>query len=106
MEITIGGKAYRTRKPSDLDKALLGTTGCSAAEIASHLGGRPSAGRIASALHPFLPEGAPSAPELAQVIAASEDGPEILAAVKQLYAADEETATATPATTSKPGKAE
>ncbi|MCT8002987.1 hypothetical protein NZL82_13990 [Sphingomonas sanguinis] len=106
MEITIGGKAYRTRKPSDLDKALLGTTGCSAAEIASHLGGWPSAGRIASALHPFLPDDAPSAPELAQAIAASEDGPKILVAVKKLYAADEETATAAPATASKPSKTE
>lgn len=106
MEITIGGKAYRTRKPSDLDKVLLGTTGCSAAEIASHLGGWPSAGRVASALHPFLPDDAPSVPELAQAIAASEDGPEILASVKKLYAADEAETPATPVPSTKPGKTE
>lgn len=106
MEITIGGKAYRTRKPSDLDKALLGTTGCSAAEIASHLGGWPSAGRIASALHTFLPDDAPSAPELALAIAASEDGPEILVSVKKLYAPDEAETPATPAPSTKPGKTE
>jgi len=86
MDIKIGDKSFKTRKPSDLDAALITATGCSAVETARHLAGWPTAGRIASALRPFLPEEAPSTPELASDIAAAEDGPELLVAVKKLYA--------------------
>lgn len=98
MDIKIGDKSFRTRKPSDLDGALLATTGCNAVEAAKHLAGWPTPGRIASALRPFLPEDAPSVPDLAQDIAGADEGPEILVAVKKLYA-DAASATSTPATT-------
>lgn len=97
MDIKIGDKSFRTRKPSDLDGALLATTGCNAVETAKHLAGWPTPGRIASALRPFLPEDAPSVPDLAQDIAGDE-GPEILVAVKKLYV-DAASATSSPATT-------
>jgi hypothetical protein len=96
MDIKIGGGTLRTRKPGDLDAALIAATGCSAAETAKQLAGWPSAGRIASALRPFLPDDAPSTPELAHSIASAEDGPEVLVAVKTLYA-DAATAGATTA---------
>ena len=96
MSIKIGEKSFRTRKPSDLDGALLANTGCSAVETAKHLAGWPTPGRIASALQPFLPEEAPSVPDLAQDIAGADEGPEILVAVKKLYA---DAATATAAST-------
>lgn len=83
--IKIGKTSYTTRKPADLDAALLETTGCNAAEAARHLAGWPAPGRIASALRPFLPDDAPATPELAAAIAVADDGPEILVAVKKLY---------------------
>ena len=86
MDIKIGDKSFKTRKPSDLDAALISTTGCNAVETVRHLAGWPTAGRIASALRPFLPEDGPSTPELATDIAAAEDGPELLVSVKKLYA--------------------
>lgn len=98
MDIKIGEKSFKTRKPSDLDVALLTTTGCNAVEAAKHLAGWPSPGRIASALRPFLPEDAPSVPELAQDIAGADNGPEVLIAVKKLYV-DAVSATSAPAIT-------
>jgi hypothetical protein len=98
MEIKIGDKSFRTRKPSDLDGVLISTTGCSAAEAAQHLAGWPTPGRIASALRPFLPDDAPSVPDLAQDIAVADNGPEVLIAVKKLYV-DALSATSAPATT-------
>lgn len=95
MDIKIGEKSFRTRKPSDLDAALLSTTGCSAVETAKHLAGWPTPGRVASALRPFLPDDAPSVPDLAQDIEGADEGPEILVAVKKLYA---DAASSTPAT--------
>jgi len=86
MEIKIGDKSHKTRKPSDLDAALLASTGCNAAETAQQLAGSPSAGRIASALRPFLPDDAPSTPELAHAIAASGQASDYLASVSKLYA--------------------
>jgi len=86
MDIKIGSKSFKTRKPSDLDAALIETTGCNAAETARQLEGWPSPGRIASAVRPYLPEDAPSTPELAQAIADADEGPEVLIAVKKLYA--------------------
>lgn len=86
MDIKIGDKSFKTRKPSDLDAALISTTGCNAAETVVHLAGWPTAGRIASALRPFLPDDAPSTPELASEISALEEGPELLVTVKKLYA--------------------
>jgi hypothetical protein len=84
MTIKIGDKSYSTRKPGDLDAALLATTGCNAAETARILAGYPTAGHIAAALRPFLAEDTPSNPELAQAIA--DDGPDVLIAVRKLYA--------------------
>lgn len=86
MEIKIGEKPFRTRKPSDLDAVLIAATGCNAAETAKQLAGWPSAGRVASALRPHLPDDAPSTPELAHLIAIAANGPEVLVAVKKLYA--------------------
>lgn len=96
MEIKIGEKSFRTRKPSNLDAVLIANTGCSAAEAVGHLNGWPSSGRIASALRPFLPDDAPSVPELAQSIASADNGPEVLIAVKKLYAGTEPVEPATP----------
>lgn len=87
MDIKIGDKPFKTRKPGDLDAALRETTGCNAAETAQQLGGYPNPGRIASALRPFLPDDAPSMPELAHMIAVADDI-EILAAVRKLYGSD------------------
>lgn len=85
MDITLGGKPLKTRKPTDLDAALLATTGCNATETVRQLNGWPTPGRIASALRPFLSDDAPSTPELADSIA-RQDTAEVLAAVKKLYA--------------------
>lgn len=87
MTVEIGGKTLPTRRPQDLDKALLAETGCNAAEFARMIGGQPLAGTVASALLPFLPEeGRPSASELAATIEAA--GPAGVAAqVARLYAA-------------------
>ncbi len=86
MDIKIGDKSFKTRRPSDLDAALRAATGCNAAETAKQLGGWPSPGRVASALRPFLPEDAPSTPDVARMIAASENAPDVLVSVKKLYA--------------------
>lgn len=86
MDIKIGDKSFKTRKPQDLDAVLLATTGCNAVEAAKQLGGWPSPGRIASALRPYLPDDAPSTPEIAQMIASADNGPDVLVAVKKLFA--------------------
>lgn len=100
MDITLGGKPFKTRKPTDLDVALLSTTGCNAAETVRQLNGWPTPGRIASALRPFLPDDAPSTPELADSIA-RQDTAEVLAAVKKLYADASVAAVAAPETAAK-----
>ena len=103
MDIKIGSTSFKTRRPSDLDAALIATTGCNAAETAQQLAGWPSAGRIASAVRPFLPEDAPSTPEVAQAIASADDGPELLVSVKKLYADAVAAATTAPASTPAAG---
>ena len=87
MDIKIGEKSLKTRKPTDLNAALLATTGCSTAETTAQLGGFPTPGRIATALRPFLNDDAPSTPELAHMIAVA-DGVEVLAAVRKLYGSE------------------
>lgn len=84
MEIKVDKKTFSTRKPSNLDTVLLDATGCDAAETARHLAGYPSAGRVAAALHPFLPGDAPSIAELAHAIPVGDV--EFMAAVRGLYA--------------------
>lgn len=84
MTIKIGEKSYSTRKPKDLDASLKDVTGCDAVETARILMGYPNAGQIAAALHPFLPDDAPSIPDLA-----SEIGPvinDVALDVRKLYA--------------------
>lgn len=84
MQFTVGDKSFKTRKPADLDAALLETTGCDAAETARHLAGYPLAGHVAAALRPFLPDNAPSVPELALAIPVGDDA--FIADVRGLYA--------------------
>jgi hypothetical protein len=88
--ITIGERSYTTHKPKDLDAALLESTGCNAAETAAAMAGNPNPGRLASALRPFLPDDAPSLPDLAAEIATSGDG--VLAKVRKLYSGEAEEA--------------
>lgn len=84
----IGDKDFKTARPDNLDDQLVAPTGCNAAEIAQHLGGTPLANLIAAAVRPFLPDGAPSVPELAAAIGA--DGYDAaLAQARALYAAKE-----------------
>lgn len=54
MTVKIGRKAYDTRKPQDLDAAMIAATGCNAAEIAGMLAGSPLAGLVAQVLLPFI----------------------------------------------------
>lgn len=68
MTITIAGKSYPARRPSNLDERLMATTGSSAKEIAEMLKGHPIPGQVAAALHPFLGDDAPSVHELAVAI--------------------------------------
>lgn len=84
MQIKVGETSFKTRKPADLDAALLETTGCDAAETARHLAGYPLAGHVAAALRPFLPDNAPSIPELALAIPVGDDA--FIADVRGLYA--------------------
>ena len=94
MQLQISGKAFTTRKPSNLDALLLDTTGCDAAETARHLAGYPSAGRVAAALHPFLPNEAPSVTELAHAIPVGDV--DFMAAVRGLYSTVPEPAATKP----------
>lgn len=96
MEIKIGGKTLKTKKPGDLDAVLIAWTGCSAAETATQLASWPSPGRLASALHPFLADDAPSVPELAAMISEDQDV-EIIGAVQKLYAVEASPSSAAPA---------
>lgn len=85
--VTIGEATLSTRKPQDLDAALLASTGCSASEVATIIAGTPNAGQIAAALRPFLPQNAAHTNELAQNIADS--GLDAVAdQVRKLYASD------------------
>lgn len=84
MAIKIGERSLATRRPQDLDAALVAATGCNALEMARILGGYANPGQVATALRPFLPEDAPSTPELAAEIAVCLD--DVLPAVRKLYA--------------------
>lgn len=68
MTITISGKTFATRKPADLDAALVVTTGCNARENLNIVSGHPLPSKIAAALRPFLPDDGPSVPELAIMV--------------------------------------
>lgn len=86
MTITIGKSEFATRKPKKLDATLEASTGCNAAEIARTLMGYPSAGQVATALRPFLPDDAPSVSELAVRIGVPDT--DLIVAVRKLYAGD------------------
>ena len=87
MTVTIGEVTLPTRKPQDLDAALLASTGCSASEVATILAGTPNAGQIAAALRPFLPQNAAHTNELAQNIVDS-DISAVADQVRKLYVND------------------
>lgn len=91
----IGDTNYSLQKrPTDLDKQLLTSTGCSAAEIAANLAASPLAGTVAQALLPFLPEkDRPTVPALARAIAAA-GITEVAGEVRKLYADADTTAVA------------
>jgi len=85
MTIQIGERSLSTRRPKDLNRALLAETGCDAVEFARMLGGAPLAGTIASGLLPWLAEDdRPALPVLAAEIEAAGKG-EIAARVLALY---------------------
>lgn len=79
MSITIGGQTLATKRPDDLDAALVASTGCTAAEHVAILSTtRVTAVQVAAALAPLLASddvGAPGA--LAARIGAA--GPAIVA---------------------------
>ena len=52
--IQIGEAKFNTRRPADLDGALIASTGCSALETQRWLQGSPLPARIAAALAPWL----------------------------------------------------
>lgn len=91
MTITIAGKQLATRRPKDLDAALIATTGCDAAENLRIISGQPLPGRIAAAVAPFLPEDAPPASELATMIEQdlAGDRSTLVADAKKLFASVE-----------------
>lgn len=91
--ITIGGKEHATRKPRDLDKQLLDSTGHDAAGMERLLAGVPSPGIMARAVQPFLGKDGPSLTELARSLA---DDPESVVAVRALYKVDESEAAPLP----------
>ncbi len=71
--ITIGERKLETRRPADLDAALIAVTGCSASEHAAMLSGGGGPAQIAKALHPMLSEEI-SLPALGQLIAEADQG--------------------------------
>ncbi len=80
--IKLAGKDVKTSRPNDLDKALIATTGCSAAEIDTILAA--GADRAAHALRPFMTEkDAFPGHDLARAIASD---PAALGNIRQLYA--------------------
>ena len=91
MTITISGTTYPTRKPKDLDAVLIATTGCNAAETLGIVSGIPLPGRLAAALHPFLPDDGPLIVELAPAIEQelAKEGNTVVADLKRLYTAVE-----------------
>ena len=66
--ITIGEHKLPTSRPSNLDAALIETTGCSAAEHAAMRRSGGTAFQVAQALHPLLGKDAPDVGELASMI--------------------------------------
>lgn len=67
--ITIGDTKLATRRPADLDGALIAATGCNATEHVAMLTNRPTPIGLANALRPYLTgDDAPSAAELAAMI--------------------------------------
>lgn len=89
----LAGKDVKVSRPSDLDKALIATTGCSSKEIDTILGAGPD--RAAAALRPFMTEkDAFPGHDLARAIASD---PEALGNIRALYtdaAAEKSAATA------------
>lgn len=72
MSIKIGERTLATRRPTDLDVALVEASGCNAAETQRMLGSDASPGHVARALLPFLAEAErPSLAELAAEIHAA-----------------------------------
>lgn len=91
MTINIAGEKFSTRRPSDLDGALIAATGCNAAENFAIVGGFPLPSKIAAAVRPFLPDDAPSVPELAIMVERELAVPAntLVADVRKLFAGGE-----------------
>lgn len=89
MAITIAGKQFSTRKPRDLDAALIAVTGCNAEENLRIVSGVPMPGLIAGAILPFLGESAPHRADLARMIEQdlASEGSSIVEDVKRLFIA-------------------
>lgn len=88
MTVKIGTNSFSTKKPKDLDEALVAATGANATETARMMTGAPLASTVARALHPFLAESErPSVPELARQIEAAGVA-EVARDVARLYGAD------------------
>ena len=79
--ITIAGNDLKTSTPKDLNEQLVGSTGCSAGEIAKILSAGPA--RAASALRPFLEKDVLPGGELGAAIARD---PDAVPAIAKLYA--------------------
>jgi hypothetical protein len=68
--LTIGGRKLPAKRSADLDEKLIALTGCGIAEHVAMLGPTATPGQIARVAAPMLTdEDAPSAPELAALIA-------------------------------------
>lgn len=91
MTITIGETQFPTRKPKDLDAALIATTGCNASENLALISANTLPGRIAAAVRPFLSDDAPQVADLATLIEAhlAQEGNTLVADAKKLFAAAE-----------------
>lgn len=87
MTITVAGEKFATRKPADLDAALIAATGCNAAENLAIVNGKPHAARLAPAILPFLAE-PPALSDLAVLVQRELDSADstLLADVRKLYA--------------------
>jgi len=80
-KILLAGASIDAARPTDLDEALIASTGHGVSEVEELLDGGPAL--VAAAVRPFLAPDVLPGPELARAIAADRDA---VAAVRDLYA--------------------
>ncbi len=96
MKITIGGIAYDTRKPDDLDAQVISATGCSSAELLASFTSGTTPTALAAVLLPHLAGDVMALPDLARAIADEPDLAGVICAIRRVAAAHEDKPVAAP----------